>query len=53
MEYKNGLPALCSFNHTGTAATQEMDWNKEEERPVPRSEMKLHKIATMEFNWLD
>jgi len=30
-----------------------MDWNKEEERPIPRSKTELQEIATMEFDWLD
>jgi len=46
-------PALHQFNHKGIAAAQEMDWNKEEEWPIPRSEVELQAIATMEFDWLD
>jgi len=41
------------LNHASIAAAQEMDWNKEEEWTIPRSETKLQAIATMEFNWLD
>jgi len=32
---------------------QEMNWNKKEEWPVPRSETELQELATMEFVWLD
>jgi len=54
MEYKNSLPALHHwFNHAGIAVAQEMDCNKEEEQPIPRSETELKTIATMEFDWLD
>jgi len=30
-----------------------MIWNKEEEYPVPRSELELSKITSMIFDWLD
>jgi len=53
MEYKNGLPALHSLNHVGIATAQEMDWNKKEEWPIPRSETELQKLATMEFDWFN
>jgi len=41
------------FNSFSLAAATEMEWNKEEEHPVPKSKMELNKIAIMEFNWLD
>jgi len=53
MEYKNGPPALCWFNYASLAAASEMEWNKEEENPVPRSELELNKIASTTFDWLD
>jgi len=53
MEYKNGTPALCWFSYLGLAATNDMDWNEAEGRPIPKSKTKLKKIATMEFDWLD
>jgi len=53
MEYKNGPLALCWFNYTGLAAALEMEWNKEEEQPVPQSESELNAIASMTFDWLD
>jgi len=34
-------------------AATEMEWNKEEEHPVPKSELELTKIATMTFDWLN
>jgi len=34
-------------------AAAEMEWNKEEERPIPKSEQEFNKIATMIFDWLD
>jgi len=53
MEYKNSPLALCWFNYAGRAAAAEMEWNKEEECPIPRSELELNKIVTMTFDWLD
>jgi len=50
MEYKNGMPALCWFNYLGLAAAANMDWNAAEGHPIPTSETKLKKIATMEFD---
>ncbi len=53
MEYKNGIPALCWFNYLGLAAANDMSWNAAKGRPIPKSETKLKKIATMEFNWIN
>ncbi len=52
MEYENGPPALHWFNYAGLTAATEMEWNKEEECPIPKSESELKKIATMTFDWL-
>ncbi len=30
-----------------------MEWNKDEEWPVPQSKVELKKIANMDLNWLD
>jgi len=53
MEYENGTPALHWFNYAGIATVGErMDWNKEEEQPIPKSETELNAIAMMVFDWL-
>ncbi len=52
-EYKNGPPTLYWFNYAGLTAAAEMEWNKEEEFPVPKSQSELKKIATMTFDWLN
>jgi len=51
MEYKNGPPALHWFNYAGLVPAIEMEWNKEEECPVSKSELELNKIATITFYW--
>jgi len=53
MEHENSSPALHWFNYAGLAAAAEMEWNKEKECPTPKSKIKLSKLATMEFDWLD
>jgi len=53
MDYKNGTPALHWLNYLSAAAVANMDWNVAEGCPIPKSETKLKKIATMEFDWLD
>ncbi len=53
MEYENDPPVLCCFSYTGLAAASEMEWNKEEEHPISRSESECNKIASVTFDWLD
>jgi len=53
MEYKNGHLALCWFSYAGLTAAAKMEWNNEEECPVPKSELELTKIVTVTFDLLD
>ncbi len=53
MEYENGTPALCWFNYAGLTAADEMDWNKVEAHPIPKSETELNAVAMIKFDWLD
>jgi len=39
--------------YAGLTAAAEMEWNKEEECPISKSESELKKIATMTIYWLD
>jgi len=34
-------------------AAAKIEWNKEEEYPIPKSKQELNKIVTMTFDWLD